>query len=319
MSMSTISVEESKPVIASPTVVNTTTVVAEEPSHFRDLLDLVKPRISSMVLVTVALSVFVASGGRPAFWILLHTLIGTALVAASSGAFNQWLERFTDVHMKRTKNRPLPAGRMSVGEVLTFGVATLIAGTAYLALTVGWLPTMWALATWVVYVCIYTPMKVLTNWNTTVGAISGALPILIGASAVHPTISWQIAAMLGVLFFWQFPHFIAIAWIYRHEYAKAGLKMVTTTDPSGRKAGVYSVLGAVLLLLVSFLPLMSNAAFSGVSIGYTIIAVMLGVYQLKAAWGFQQQLDDTSARKLLKASIIYLPLALGLIAVQTAL
>lgn len=329
---STIGVDESKPVASvAPTAVAATAVVvspsasvtneasaSSEEGHLRDLLDLIKPRISSMVLVTVALAVFVASEGHPDAWILIHCLIGTALVAASSGAFNQWLERATDARMKRTQNRPLPAGRMSGFEVIGFGVATLIAGTAYLAFTLGSLPALWAVATWLVYVCVYTPMKQRTNWNTTVGAVSGALPILIGASAVQSTISWQIAAMLSVLFLWQFPHFIAIAWIYRNEYAKAGLQMVTTTDPSGRKAGIYSVLGAILVLGASFLPLLAETTLS-TSVFYTMIAAGLGVYQLRAAYTFQQQLDDAAARKLLKASIIYLPLALGLIAVQTAL
>ena len=216
--------------------------------------------------------------------------------------------------MERTADRPLPAGRLGAGETVAFGVTTLIAGSTYLALTVGLQPTLWAIATWFVYVCLYTPMKTWTSWNTTVGAVSGALPILIGASAVSSSLDWHVGAMLAVLFFWQFPHFIAIAWIYRRQYAKAGLQMVTTTDPSGSTSGFYSVLGAGLLLASSFLPMLA-----GMSITYTLIALALGGYQLLAAWRFKQSLDDVTAQRLLKASIIYLPLALGLIAVQTAL
>lgn len=300
MSMTTIRVEDTKREISA--------------SHTRDLLDLVKPRISAMVLVTVALSHFVASGGNPDLFVLIHTLLGTALVAASSGAFNQWLERETDAKMTRTADRPLPAGRLAASEVIAFGFMTLVAGSVYLAVTVGWQPMMWAVATWIVYVCLYTPMKTWTSWNTTVGAISGALPILIGSSAVGTSLDWHVGAMLAVLFFWQFPHFIAIAWLYRRQYDKAGLLMVTTTDPSGYTSGVYSVLGAVLLIASSLLPL-----FAGISISYALVASALGGYQLLAAWRFKQALDDVAARRLLKASIIYLPLALGLIAVQTAL
>lgn len=307
MSMTTIQVEDAKQAVS-------TAQVTEASNHARDLLELVKPRISAMVLVTVALSVFVASAGSPDLFILIHTLIGTALVAASSGAFNQWLEQESDAKMERTADRPLPAGRLSGAEVIAFGLATLVAGVSYLYLTVGWQPMFWSVVTWIVYVCIYTPMKTWTSWNTTVGAISGALPILIGSSAVSASLDWYVGGMLCVLFFWQFPHFIAIAWIYRRQYAKAGLTMVTTTDPSGRKAGIYSVLGAVLLLLSSLLPL-----FGGLTIPYMLLAIVLGVYQLKAAWRFKQALDMASARNLLKASIIYLPLALGLIAVQLAL
>jgi len=329
MSTSTITAEERKqsadafghgaaaaaiPAITKPATLTRATIA----SHFRDLMQLTKPRISSMVLVTVALAVFVASAGSPSLWVMFHCLLGTALVAASSGAFNQWLEQHTDAKMVRTQRRPLPAGRMTVGEVLTFGIATFVAGVAYLLLTVGVMPTFWAVATWLIYVCVYTPMKQRTSWNTTVGAISGATPILIGASAVEHTLSWQVIAMLCVLFFWQFPHFIAIAWIYRKEYAKAGLVMVTTTDESGCSAGRYSVLGAVLLFVSSLLPLLASMPMA-VACFYAITCVALGVYQLRAAWCFRKSLDDATARRLLKASIIYLPLALGLIAVQTAL
>ena len=283
-----------------------------------DLKELLKPRISSMVLVTVALSGYVAAMGRPDVFALLHCLIGTALVAASSGAFNQWLEKDSDAKMRRTKDRPLPAGRMTVREVIVFGLVTLVAGVAYLWATVGSAPTMWAIATWLIYVVVYTPMKSRTSWNTTVGAISGAIPIFIGASATGSTMSWPVVAMFCILFFWQFPHFIAIAWIYRKQYAQAGLVMVTTTDETGRAAGRYSVLGAVLLFTTSFLPLMTPLSWPVATI-YALACIALGVYQMQAAWNFRTHLDDESARGLLKASIIYLPLALGLIAVQTAL
>lgn len=307
MSMTTIQADErTKPKLVVPPT-------SAGASHFRDLLDIIKPRISAMVLVTVALAVFVSSGGHPDLFVLIHALVGTALVASSSGAFNQWLERHTDARMDRTENRPLPAGRMSGGEVIAFGVATLVAGAAYLYLTVNLESTLWALATWIVYVCVYTPMKTWTSWNTTVGAVSGALPILIGWSAVGSEFSWHVGAMLCVLFLWQFPHFIAIAWLYRFQYARAGLQMVTTTDSTGRTAGFYSVALAVCLLAGSLLPLAN-----GWSSTYATLAILLGGYQLLAAWRFQQSLNDDAARQLLKASIIYLPLVLGLIAVHTA-
>jgi len=301
MSMTTIQVEDSSK-------------AAVRADFARDLIDLIKPRITSMVLVTVALSQFVASTGHIDFVVLFHTLLGTLLVAASSGAFNQWLERDKDARMDRTSDRPLPTGRMGSAEVIGMGVVTLIAGLGYLALTLGWQPAFWAAATWVVYVCVYTPMKVLSNWNTAVGAVSGALPILIGWSAVSSTLTWPMITMFLVMFLWQFPHFIAIAWIYREQYSHAGLQMVTVSDPSGRKPGIYSVLGAVILLMTSLLPVLG-----GFTVTYALLATALGLYQALAAWRFQQELTDLAARQLLKASIIYLPLLLGLIAVQTVL
>lgn len=288
-------------------------------SHFRDLADLTKPRISAMVLVTVALSHFVASLGQPDLVVLFHILLGTTLVAASSGAFNQWLEADADARMDRTATRPLPAGRMSVSEVIAFGIMTFIAGTTYLALTVGWHPAAWAIATWFVYVCIYTPMKSRTHWNTVVGAVSGALPILIGWSATGGQLDWNVGGMLALLFLWQFPHFIAIAWIYRRQYDRAGLQMITTTDPSGRKAGFFSFWGAIVVLIASLLPLLAAPSATKSTWFFAVVVTALGLYQLSAAWRFHQNQTDQTARQLLKASVVYLPLALGLIAVQTVL
>ena len=287
-------------------------------SHLRDLADLTKPRISAMVLVTVVLSHFVASLGHPDLLVLFHILLGTTLVAASSGAFNQLLESDTDSRMPRTADRPLPAGRMSIAEVVLFGTTSLIAGLAYLMLTVGWHPTGWALATWLVYVCVYTPMKTRSHWNTLVGAISGAMPILIGWSATGHALDWRISGMLWLLFLWQFPHFLAIAWIYRTQYRDAGIQMITTTDPSGQIPGRIAFVGAILVWLSSLLPLLCPT-HPYVATVYLAIATLLGGFQLRAARRFQKAQTDESARNLLLASVVYLPLALGLIAVQTVL
>lgn len=288
-------------------------------NHLRDLAELTKPRITAMVLVTIVLSYFVATLGQTHWLLLLHVLLGTTLVAASSGALNQLMEAETDARMKRTANRPLPSGRMSSAEVVWFSAASLMGGMAYLILTVGWGPAGWALATWIVYVCVYTPMKTRSHWNTFVGAISGALPILIGWSASRQAFTWDVGAMISLLFLWQFPHFLAIAWIYRHQYDDAGLKMLTTTDPTGRAAGWVSVCGAVCVWASSLLPLLSSDSFSVVSVIYVALITALGWYQLRAALRFQKNLTDPSAKKLLLASVLYLPLALGLIAVHAVL
>ncbi len=300
MSMNTLSVQETKTIVWL--------------DHTRDFWELTKPRISAMVLVTVTISMFVASGGQLDLLVMLHTLVGTMLVAASSSAWNQWIERERDGAMARTANRPLPSGRISGAAVLLFGLVTLVAGIAYFNVTVGWLPSCWAIMTWIVYVGVYTPMKARSSWNTSVGAIAGALPILIGWTAVGAPVNWRLAAMLLILFFWQFPHFIAIAWIYRNQYEKAGFQMITVTDPSGRRAGLYAVLGAGLLLLASLLPLLTE-----LSLSYALVAIALGLYQSVFAWQFRRQLTEETARRLLAASIIYLPLALGMIAAQTVI
>ena len=155
-------------------------------SRTRDLVDLTKPRISLMVLVTVAIAMYVGSSGDLSLVLTVNTLLGTALVAASASAWNQWLECDRDRRMPRTVDRPLPAGRLSAFEVATFGVVTGLAGLAYLACTVGPAPATWASATWFVYVCVYTPLKPYTTWNTAIGAVSGALPVVIGWSARRP-------------------------------------------------------------------------------------------------------------------------------------
>ena len=312
MSMTTVQVESKA---AAQTVSRSAVWI----SHIRDLADLAKPRITAMVLVAVVLSYFVASLGQPNLVVLFHILLGTTLVAASSGAWNQWLEASVDARMERTANRPLPAGRMSVAEVVSFGVASLVAGTSYLILTLGWRPAAWAVATWVVYVCVYTPMKTRSHWNTVVGAVSGALPILIGWSAVGRTLDWNVSGMLLLLFLWQFPHFLAIAWIYRRQYERAGLQMLTTTDPTGKTAGVIAFVGAILVWMSSLLPLFSAPSTSLAVCIYAILITALGGYQLHAARRFQRNQTDRSARQLLMASVVYLPLTLGLIAAQTVL
>jgi protoheme IX farnesyltransferase len=155
-------------------------------------------------------------------------------------------------------------------------------------------------------------MKSVTAWNTTVGAISGATPILIGWTATGAPLNWQLVAMFAVLFVWQFPHFLSIAWIYRKDYGKAGLQMITVTDPSGATAGRYAWWSALAVIAISWLPMLA-----GFSLVYVVLVTALGLYQALVAWQFSQVLTDLAARKLLTASIIYLPLALGLMAAHT--
>ena len=283
--------------------------------HVAALLELTKPKIALLELLTVWVAACVVSSGIPENWLLiLHALVGTALVAASASTLNQWVERSADAQMQRTATRPLPAGEVSDREAFWFGVLTMVIGTLYLAFFVNWLTALLGLVTWTVYVCIYTPLKSRTSANTAVGAVAGALPVLMGASAVLPDGGTRQGFMLavtlfGIVFFWQFPHFMAIAWIYREDYRRAGFKMLTVTEPTGRVAGLQAVTSAAILLPLSLLPavMMKAGPF------YFLLALMLSILQLAIAIGFLFRPTDRSARRMLRMSLVYLPAVFGLL------
>ena len=278
-------------------------------ARLADYLELTKPKISVLVLLTVAVASFVAAWGQPSPLVLLHALVGTALVMASASSLNQWLECDCDARMERTADRPLPAGRLCRREVLALAITTIVAGLGYLALWVGWVTANWAALTWVLYVGLYTPLKSRTSWNTAVGAVAGAMPVMIGWSATGGTLDLRAATLLMIVFLWQFPHFMAIAWIYRRQYSKAGLKMLTVVDPSGRWAGVQAVVAALALLPISLLP----AALGPAAAVYSVAALLLGTGQLICAVLFCARLDEKTARLLLRASLVYLPTLLTLL------
>jgi len=274
-----------------------------------DYLELTKPRIAALVLVTEAVAGFVLGwpAGQPL--VLLHALLGTALIAASASALNQWLERESDAHMERTADRPLPAGRLAVREVVLFGVATVVVGMIYLALAVNVLTAGLGLLTWTTYVWIYTPLKSRTPANTCVGAVAGALPVLMGAAAVGAPLDLRAFALFLIVFLWQFPHFMAIAWIYRKQYAAAGLQMLSVVDATGRRAGAQAVVSALALLPVSLLPPLLHVAGGF----YFASTLLLGLAQLACAVAFLLRLDEPAARRLLRASLVYLPAVMFLL------
>lgn len=268
-----------------------------------DYLELTKPRIGVLVLVTVAISAFVARWGAVEGILLAHALIGTALVAASASALNQWLERRTDALMPRTVDRPLPGGRLSSTEVVSFGAATIVLGVVYLAWLVNLKTALLGLATWVLYVWVYTPLKRRTTANTTIGAVAGAMPVLMGFAAANAPLGLEAATLFLIVYLWQFPHFMAIAWLYRRDYDAAGLRMLTVVDPSGRRAGLQAILAALALLPVSLLPAVMH--LGGTT--YVAGALVMGLGQLAIATLFLFKLNETSARSLLRASLVYLP------------
>ena len=287
--------------------------------RWKDYVELTRPRISVLVLVVVAAASYVASWGQLDPWLMIHALLGTTWVAASASALNQWFEVEGDARMDRTSDRPLPSGRMSANQVMGFAVVTLGLGFAQLAWQVNLLTALLGLATWAIYGFAYTPLKTRTPHNTLVGAISGALPVWMGWAAVNTTqLPWENVrawSLLTLLFLWQFPHFMAIAWIYRDQYRQAGIRMWTVVDPTGRRAAVQAVLGALALLPVSFVPaLYLPVPMAGY---YLLAAFSLGLVQLIFAVRFFVCLNNQTARGLLRATLVYLPALLVVLVVVT--
>lgn len=270
--------------------------------------DLVKARLTSLVLVTTAVGFYIGWRGAMNWMLLLNTLAGTALVAAGASALNQWLERDYDAKMRRTQSRPLPSGRMQPATVAVFGGLTSVAGLVYLALAVNLLTSVLGAVTLISYVFIYTPLKRVTWLNTAVGAIPGALPPLMGWAAARNDLSGEGWALFAILAFWQLPHFFAIAWIYKEEYAKAGFVMLPNVDPEGRQTGQQTISNALALLIVSLCPFLFKMAGTV----YLAGAVLLGAGFMFYAIQFSRQLTLPRARHLFLASIIYLPLLLAL-------
>jgi protoheme IX farnesyltransferase len=278
-----------------------------------DFVELTKPRIALLVLFTVAAGALLASTGPLQLGLLVHTLLGTGLVAAGASALNQWLERHSDALMQRTENRPLPAGRLLPGEVCVFGLALCIGGLVYLAMTVQQpLTVVVAAFTFVSYVFLYTPLKRKTTLNTLIGAVPGALPPVIGWTALTGTLSAGAWALFLILFFWQVPHFLAIAWIYRQDYARAGLKMLPVLDPDGTITGRQMLLYCLTLVFVSLLPVLSGHA----GLLYAFAALGLGLTFLRASAGFCREASAAAARKVLHASLIYLPVLLAVLMLE---
>lgn len=296
-----------------------TAVCSEVPSQIRtrltDYIELTKPRVAVLVLFTVAAGALLAAGGLPDRPLdLVNTLLGTALVAAGASALNQLLERHSDGLMHRTEHRPLPAGRMLPGAVLAFGAGLSVFGVAYLAVTLRQ-PTAALVAafTFVSYVFLYTPLKRRTPLNTLVGAVPGALPPVIGWTAVRGRIDAEALALFTILFLWQVPHFLAIAWIYRDDYTRAGLRMLPVVDRSGTQTGRQMIRYCLILVPASLAPV----AFGTVGPIYLAGATLLGVGFLLATIGFARDHSMTQARRVLRASLIYLPALFALLLIDS--
>lgn len=272
-----------------------------------DFLELTKPRIAVLVLVTVAIGGFVAAPLAPDYGVLASAIVGTALVAGGASVFNQLVERTIDAKMHRTQDRPLPAGRVRPGEAFTLATLMSVSGIVYLAMTTNLLATSLAALSLVLYAGVYTPMKRYTPLNTAVGAVPGALPPVIGWAAIDGRLSVGALILFMIVYLWQFPHFFAIAWLYREDYARGGLKMLPTSKRGRRTTGIQVVAYSLALLPVSLAPTIWSLA----SPVYFWAALLCGLQFLGYALWFAYRRTDRNARLLLWASLIYLPSVLG--------
>lgn len=281
-------------------------------SALADYWVLTKPEVNFLVVMSTLVGFYLGARG-PLDWMrLIHTLLGTLLVASGTATLNQLIERDADAHMRRTANRPLPAGRLSPLEALVFGLLLSVAGGLYLWLAVNPLASLLALGTLASYLLIYTPLKKKTPWCTFIGAFPGAMPPLIGWAAVAGSLSREAWVLYAILFFWQFPHFLAIAWMYREDYARAGLLMLPKDDLEGATTGRQIVAYALALLPVSLIP-----AWTGqVGVLYLVGAIVLGLMYLYASARLAASRSNVLARRLLLASIVYLPLVFALMMID---
>ena len=280
----------------------------------RDLVELVKARLTLLVLLTTAVGFYLGAEGPINFVALLHTVFGTAAAAAGAAALNQWWEYNLDALMQRTRSRPVPAGRMRPRDAVILGSALSIFGVAYLAFVCNALSAALAAITIIIYIFAYTPLKRVSTFNTALGAVPGALPPMIGWAAARGTLNAGAWALFAILFFWQLPHFFAIAWMYRDDYARAGFQMISSDDRTGERSASQSVFFCMLLFVVAGLP-----AFLGIAtVFYLLAELILGAVFVAVAMRFLKTRARSDARRLFITSIIYLPLLLGALVLSKA-
>lgn len=285
------------------------------PSAFRDLLELTKPRLSLLSVLTTLVGYAAAKPGwHPAEFFFL--CLGTCACAGGVAALNQWMEQDTDARMVRTADRPLPAGRLPAGNAFVLGWGLCALGLGSLFAKVTGLAAFFALATIVSYLAVYTPAKRGSRWSTELGAIAGAFPPLIGWAAaeggrVHVgALGWLL---FGILLTWQIPHFMAVAWTYRHDYARVNFPMLTTRDPDGSAVARWSLINTVAVVALAILP----TFFGLTTVGYAAVSAVLGVWFIARAVAFTRPATrDAMARRLFLCSIAWLPLQLGALVID---
>jgi len=274
-----------------------------------DYWTLTKPEVNFLVLVSTLVGFYLASRGALDFSRLFHTLMGTLLVASGTGTLNQYIERQSDKHMRRTANRPLPSGRLAPVAAFWFGIMLAALGGWELWVFTNPLTSKLALLTLGAYLALYTPLKRRTPLCTLVGAFPGAMPPLIGWAAVRNSLGLDAWALYVILFLWQFPHLLAIAWMYREDYARAGLQMLPRNDHEGRTTGRQILAYTLVLIPASLMPAFLGQAGKA----YLVGALVLGLGFLHFGVRLATQRSNSLARRLVLASIVYLPLVFGLL------
>ena len=282
----------------------------------KDYLALTKPRITWLILVATAVGYFF--GAKPQLWHwttilrLAHTLVGTALLASATATLNEWYEWESDAKMRRTSRRPIPAGRIEPTRALVFGIVWAVLGVAELAWAVNLRTTIIAASTIAAYLFVYTPLKRYSPFSTTAAAFAGATPPLIGYAAANGNVSVQAWALAAILFVWQFPHSLAIAWIYRDDYARAGIRMLPVIEPDGRSTSRHIVAFASTLIPVSLFPVLLGMTGHIYFVG----ALVLGGGFLYCGIRVAIERTNIRARQVLFASVLYLPLIMGLLVID---
>jgi protoheme IX farnesyltransferase len=274
----------------------------------KDYLALTKPRITWLILMSTGVGYFFGARGGWHWLTLIHTIIGTGLIASGTAALNQWYERAADAKMKRTQMRPLPSGRISATNALVFAILISVAGFIELFLAVNALTGWLGLFTLLSYLFVYTPLKQRSPHSTTIGAIPGAMPPLIGYAAASGTLTWDAWILFAILFVWQFPHFYAIAWMYREDYERAGIRMLPVVEPDGESTARRILLYSLILIPISMVPKFLSMTGNL----YLVGAVALGLLFLYAAVRVSFDRSRLQARRVLLASVIYLPVLYGL-------
>ncbi|MBC8167113.1 MAG: protoheme IX farnesyltransferase [Bryobacteraceae bacterium] len=269
-----------------------------------DYLQLTKPRITWLILMSTGVGFFFGLPGRVDWLLLLHTIVGTGLIASGTAALNQWMERDEDSKMNRTRHRPLPAGRLIPANAFWFAVGLSVLGFAELWLGANLLTALLGFFTLATYLFVYTPLKRITHHSTTLGAIPGAMPPVIGFAAARGELTVEALALFAILFLWQFPHFYAIAWMYRDDYGRAGIRMLPVIDPTGERTVRQILLTALCLLPVSLAPSWLGMAGNWYAAGALLLGTMYVWYSILI---FRER-TLLRARAVLLASIAYLPM-----------
>jgi protoheme IX farnesyltransferase len=291
----------------APAVPASAATEAHATHRVADFVSLTKPRLNLLVLITTLGGLYLAAPTGLPLSLVVQTLVATALVAGGAAALNQVWERDTDRLMRRTASRPLPSGRLTVTEATTFGVVLSAVGLLQLATQVNATATAVAALTLVSYVLVYTPLKRRSSLATLIGAIPGALPPVIGWAAATNSVTLPALVLFGIVFFWQMPHFLAIAWMYRDDYAAAGIPLLPVIEPDGRRTGQQALVYAAALWPVSLLPMLVGLA----DLPYSIVATALGFGLIGLSAVFARERSSLSARRLFLYSIVYLPLLWG--------